>query len=98
MRGPEADNLRPLSLILDASSRREPKAINARAAARRAHGADRNSPPRPHAQIPANPRARRQPRRPVRPLPEAEMPFDHERLDVYQLSLDFLALADDVGE
>ena len=26
------------------------------------------------------------------------MPFDHERLDVYQLSLDFLALADDVVE
>ena len=26
------------------------------------------------------------------------MPFDHERLDVYQLSLDFVALADDVVE
>jgi four helix bundle protein len=26
------------------------------------------------------------------------MPFDHERLDVYQLALDFLVLADDVVE
>ena len=26
------------------------------------------------------------------------MSFDHERLDVYQLSLDFLALADDAVE
>ena len=26
------------------------------------------------------------------------MPFDHERLDVYQLALDFLALADDMIE
>ena len=26
------------------------------------------------------------------------MPFDHERLDVYQLALDFLALADDIIE
>jgi four helix bundle protein len=26
------------------------------------------------------------------------MPFDHERLDVYQLSLDFLAIADEIIE
>ena len=26
------------------------------------------------------------------------MPFDHERLDVYQVALDFLTLADDVCE
>jgi hypothetical protein len=26
------------------------------------------------------------------------MPFDHERLDVYQLALDFLVLADDAIE
>jgi len=26
------------------------------------------------------------------------MPFAHERLDVYQVSLDFIALADDVVE
>jgi four helix bundle protein len=26
------------------------------------------------------------------------MPFDHERLDVYQVALDFLTLADEVSE